>query len=65
MPKPNTSWVGNSPSWSPHSVAGLPGGWDATDASTITDAGSGAVSQWDDMSGNDHHAQKRGGNWRR
>lgn len=38
--------------FSPLDIAGLVAWWDASDARTITDAGSGAVSQWNDKSGN-------------
>ena len=45
-----------SGAFTPTSLAGIEVWLDATDASTITDAGAGAVSQWDDKSGQDNHA---------
>lgn len=42
-------------SWQPSDLSGLQLWLDASDASTITDAGGGAVSQWSDKSGNAHH----------
>lgn len=39
----------------PDDLLGLILWLDADDASTITDAGGGAVSQWEDKSGNDYH----------
>jgi hypothetical protein len=41
--------------FAPPNITGLLGWWDADDATTITDAGGGAVSQWNDKSGNGHH----------
>lgn len=40
----------------PDSISNLTLWLDASDASTITDAGAGAVSQWNDKSGNNNHA---------
>jgi hypothetical protein len=62
---PADSWITKAAVWSkvleisPASelpvTSGLWGWWDASDAATITDAGSGKVSQWDDKSGNGRH----------
>ena len=41
--------------WTPLDLAGLVAWYDASDLSTITDAGAGAVSQWADKSGNGNH----------
>lgn len=46
-------------SWSPLSLPGLIGWWDASDLSTIT-ASSGAVSEWRDKSGNGIHWEVNG-----
>lgn len=43
-----------SVAWSPASLSGLFGWWDASNAGSITAAG-GAVSQWNDLSGNGNH----------
>ena len=45
--------------FSPASLSGLSLWLDASDESTITESG-GAVSQWDDKSGNGHHATSTG-----
>lgn len=47
------------PAFSPTDIAGLELWLDASDASTITET-SGAVSQWDDKSGNAHHVTSSG-----
>jgi hypothetical protein len=44
--------TGQITAFSPISLSGLVGWWDASDLATITDAGAGAVSQWTDKSGN-------------
>lgn len=41
--------------WTPAGLSGLAAWYDASDASTITDAGGGAVSAWNDKSGNARH----------
>lgn len=46
--------------FSPTDLAGLVAWYDASDTATITDSG-GAVSQWDDKSGNAHHATQGSG----
>ena len=40
--------------WTPLDLTSLVGWWDASDTATITSSG-GAVSQWDDKSGNGNH----------
>lgn len=45
---------GGGASWSPLSLPNLVAWWDASDPATITAAG-GAVSQWNDKSGNGNH----------
>lgn len=47
--------VGGSSAFDPTTIAGCVGWFDASDLATITDAGSGAVSQWSDKSGNSWH----------
>lgn len=47
--------AGNSGSFSPEDLSGLLGWWDASDAGSITSS-SGAVSQWNDKSGQGNHA---------
>jgi hypothetical protein len=42
-------------SWTPLNLASLVGWWNADDASTLTDAGSGHCSQWNDKSTNANH----------
>lgn len=46
---------GAAPAFSPADIAGLRLWLDASDTSTITDAGGGAVSAWNDKSGNSFH----------
>jgi hypothetical protein len=46
--------------FSPADLAGLEAWWDASDAGSITSS-AGAVSQWDDLSGNAHHVSQGGG----
>lgn len=41
--------------WTPASITDIEAWFDAADAATITESG-GAISQWDDKSGNGHHA---------
>jgi hypothetical protein len=50
-----------APPDSPVDIAGLQAWYDAADAATITDAGGGAVSQWDDKSGNARHVTQSTG----
>lgn len=45
-------WPGGAPPFSPPDLSGLQFWFDASDAGTITDAGGGLVSQWDDKSVN-------------
>lgn len=59
---PANSWCTELAAWnsvvstetpfSPTDIAALKTWWDASDTATITDAGSGAVSQWNDKTGN-------------
>jgi len=46
---------GGSAPFTPASISGLMSWYDASDTATITDAGAGAVSQWNDKSGNGYH----------
>lgn len=41
--------------WSPRSIPGLVGWWDASDLDSLTVDGSGYVSQWNDLSGAGRH----------
>ena len=41
--------------WTPFAVRGVAGWYDAADPASVVQSG-GLVSQWDDKSGNDHHA---------
>ena len=52
-------WRDQGTPWTPYQIS-TEGWWDASDASTITESG-GAVSQWDDKSGNDRHAAQGSG----
>ena len=62
---PPNSWCTELAAWdtvvsavapfSPTDIAVLQTWYDASDTATITDAGAGAVSQWDDKSGNGRH----------
>lgn len=53
-----TVWIGAGrfgAAFVPTSLSGLQGWYDASDAASITDTGAGAVSQWNDKSGNVRH----------
>jgi hypothetical protein len=54
VPAMRTLFVGES--WTPLSVAGCVGWWDASNLDSITES-AGAVSQIDDLSGNGNHAE--------
>ena len=49
---------GGSAPFTPASISGLMSWYDASDTATITDAGAGAVSQWNDKSGNGFHVSQ-------
>ncbi len=56
--------AGAAAPYSPIQMPGLSVWYDAGDAGTITDAGGGAVSQWDDKSGNTEHLLQGTNNFR-
>lgn len=54
MQKHVHEFVVGDPLWTPSSLAAIPKLW-LNDDSAVTDAGAGACSQWDDISGNGYH----------